>query len=244
MKKWTPYISLDCEGQIWNILPGYNHRILLEVRTQSSAIHFYDVDLSTGKTLKLTHDDVPWWSQAVFYAPPYLLIQEFSEEQNPDHVRLHFYISGALEWTKEQIRFDGFTGNALKLKNNSGEITHLSLEPCTDRTMFEFPWHYAEGEDYFSEVSEYLVDQEGIQPVRAIDYFENDQAIVIAYYQPNEKMLKLSLIALNEAGDRVLKVDLENNLTGIADPTFLISKRNVIFVKEKRHFFVYRIADF
>jgi hypothetical protein len=244
VKKWTPYISLDCEGQIWNILPGYNNRILLEVRIESSEIQFYDVDVESGKHRRLPQAQVPWWSQAVFYAPPYLLVQEFSEEQNPDIVQLHLYKSGSLIWTKEGQRFDGFEEDALILKNNQGEESSIKLEAYKDRTEFEFPWHYTEGEEYFSDVAKFLADTLSVHPVSAIDYYERDEAIVLAYYEKNANALKLSLLGLNDTGETLLNVVIEKNISGLADPTFLVSKRNVIFVKEKRHFFVYRIADF
>ena len=242
MKKWTPYISLDCEGKIWNIIPGYEDSILLEIRTEQSTIHYYVINTITGNTSKLVIPGLPWWSQAVFYAPGYQLIQEFDEEQNPDTVPLHLYDDDILLWSMKETRFEGFEADTLLLQKGSGKFVREKLRNYNNRTIFEFPWHYQQSEEYFSEVADFLSDR-AILAVRAIDYYECEEAVVMSYYNQEESGLSLSLLGIGNGGETVLDEVLEKNLAGIVDPAFLICKRNVIFVKEKQHFFVYRIAD-
>jgi hypothetical protein len=233
------------------MLPAHNARaILLEVREENETLTYYKVNLDSGESDRYSFPDISWWSRVVFFTDQLVLVQEFDEDSNPDQVKLHMYSwNKGLLWSKDDTRLLEITAQGLMLSGhnkevdpNTGEISAEAPQPIA-RLPLEFPWHYTEDDEYFSLVSEFINNRTGDSPVRAIDYFETEGTAVFSYYQKAEEGLRLKLMGVSEDGNVMLNEILADDLQGIADPTFLISEMNIIFVKERRHFFVYGISD-
>lgn len=249
MKKWPLRFSVECDGPVWNILSSNDSdELLFEVRLDSEVIEYNRLDLNTFTLQPFRLPDIPWMSNVVYFTPEVVVIQEFDEDQNPDNVRLQARNWSGLElWNASDTRFLAATAEGIEL-SSIGLVSPLTGKPengkaLSDGPRLELPWHYLEGEEYFEQVANFIQTSTDESPVRAIDYFEVGEKAVIAYYVKHEKFLGLRLLSIDSEGNVGIYENLGDDLQGIADPTFLISKRNIIFVKEKQHFFVYGIPD-
>lgn len=200
-----------------------------------------------------THTIVPmmdiWWSQVVFFSSDFILVRVFDEENNPDFSDLIMLSAetGEVLWKKPGAQLITTGEHGLMIREEGGQV--LCVNPGTgnasgnyhigSKTVLAMPWHYTQGEDYFDEVADYLSETD---PVNAIDYLEKDENFIIAYYTRAGKYLQLNIRGVDSEGDIRLNERIESELSGIADPTFFMIDRNVIFVKEKQHFFVYELS--
>jgi hypothetical protein len=254
--KWVPKFSAGFDNMIWNIHAVDGGGLLLELRdspTEYIAYALMDNELSDIRNIR--PDGIPWFSQVVYCGFRFLLVQEYDSELNPDHTNLHCFSlnSGKKLWVHEglQFIFPAETGFACRrndkvflinrssgMKMNSGEMVPAGSEPL------DLPTHYIEGGDDFEVVASYIRNKMGVDPVRAIDYYEDRETVIFSYYKQSvSDMLSLELLAMDKEGKALLFDVLDTGLNGIADPPFLFYRQNLIFVKEKRHFFVYALAS-
>ncbi|MCA6073899.1 hypothetical protein [Fulvivirga sedimenti] len=255
MGKWAVKFSESFDQDVWNIYAlDSQDSLLIETRNpETESLDYYSVSLSTLHITHLPIDNPPWFSQVVYVNSELLLIQEYDENLNPDKSSLTLFsvAKGSILWRKADLRFEGRQENSFvcsDLENNrvsvdirQGSVIATKPGETSNSGGIEIPVHYMEGTDYFNEIANYLNDQREITPVRAIDYLEGNDFIVFSYYTKGGRELALHLIAMNGSGNIGLEEILGKDLKGIADPPFLFYKQNLIFVKEKRHFFVYAL---
>lgn len=258
MGKWVPKFSSSYAANIWNIHLVSDGQILLELREPSEEqLEFVLINLNSGSAVRLGLTDPPWFSQLVHIDEAYLLLQVYEDDQNPDRVSLLSYTrsGGKPIWQKSGVQFMRSYGESYAGRKSDGSIVYLeplsgnesNREPnlrveAVVRPEPEFPVHYREGESHFGEIAAYVRQHVGVEVVRAADYAEKNNHIFLSYYKSMpDSRLGLDLLVLNNEGQSVLFEDLAKDLGGIADPTFMFFRGNLIFVKEKRHFFVYAL---
>ncbi|MEJ2004712.1 MAG: hypothetical protein P8X57_07065 [Cyclobacteriaceae bacterium] len=220
------------------------------------SLHYSIIDLDNGAITDLQIDDPPWFSQVVNTSEDHMLLQVYEDSQNPDNVTLRCYHleNGSLVWQIPAARFirmhtDHYVVRTpeqaeICLERNTGNVMtapagkHIE---SSEATMI-IPVHYPEGESYFDDVASFIRSDLGNEAVRAIDYAEVSGYIFISYYKKSaDGKLALDLVVLDEQGEACLFEPLGKELSGIADPPFMFYNGNLIFVKEKRHFFVYAL---
>ena len=255
--KWDPVFYHTFEDPVWNIHLRRDGGLLIESRNQEQeSVCFHVIPRSIEGAVRIPAGYVLWFSIPVYSDQDLLLLKQFDDRHNPDRTALLCYEwrSGKCLWTKNDLSFQERTRHGFSCTRPSGG-EHVILDAYSGRPLLhddpfhekldyslEFPVHYEEGSEYFEQVAEYLRATGSDEPVRAIDYAERAGHIFISFYNRGPNGLILSLRVIDESGECHLAQTLGSDFQGIADPPFLFSGRNLIFVKEKRHFFVYAIA--
>jgi hypothetical protein len=258
--KWVPKFSVEFRANIWNIHAANGNSLILELRDPGSeSLSYAAVDTDDGSFYMLKVQDPPWFSQVIHAGGKYLLVQVYTDSGNPDEVSFNCYhiASGKCVWRKGSMQYTGSTDRSYLFRRQNGESvtvdqasgdesdvkTSGQFSPLTDPVL-EFPAHYKEGEEYFEEAAAFIRTTIGTAPVRAIDYAELGDHIILSFYKVTEKQqLGLDLLVMDVNGETMLYDILGDDLRGIADPPFMFYNGNLIFVKEKRHFFVYALSS-
>ncbi len=257
MGKWPVKFSERFDSDVWNIY-ALNSDLQLLIETRDSTeekIEFFIISLDNPSVSPLPISDAPWFSQVVYADAEVVLIQQYDENMNPDRTGLLLFsiISGDMLWRRTDLRYEERGEGYFVCSDREGQ--RIAIDAVEGRSWKEdtqskpdpgfeglvIPVHYMEGTTHFNDVAGYLADRYDVLPVRAIDYMEGADYITISYYFKNGMNLGLTVIGMDIEGNIGLEETLEKDLNGIADPPYLFYQQNLIFVKEKRHFFVYAL---
>ncbi len=97
-----------------------------------------------------------------------------------------------------------------------------------------YPTLYKEGETYFEQVRDFLVQRLDCQPVSAIEYAETDNYLVVSYYLTTEKNKLDNFLAVFDLnGFLHLNEPLAVATDGVGSDTFFIFMRSLYFVQTK-----------
>ncbi len=261
MGKWVPKFIIEFEANIWNIHAADATTLLLELRNpEEESLSYALVDMEKGAVNMPDIPDVNWFSHVLYADRNLLLTQVYSDSDNPDDLSFVCYDmhSGKCTWQAEGMQFIGVEGPNFAFRKGDGKQVYIDSKSgneihrneqsmgvsTPEDPLLEFPAHYTEGDEYFEDVADYIRTEAGAEPVRAIDYAENGNHIIFSYYKKEvDGNLGLDLLSLNTEGETSLFQNLGKDLRGIADPPFMFYNGNLIFVKEKRHFFVYALPS-
>ncbi|UII32636.1 DUF4905 domain-containing protein [Fulvivirga ulvae] len=266
MGKLNLNFSYSFNGKIWNIISHQEKELLLlEVREDDKfQVHYNLLDADSGQFIaeRLTFEE-SWWIGASSLLSDVILFYTFPDQENPDvkNVFAYDFNHKKILWKKEQQNiieavgdcvwlmdtgndkiscFNIRTGEVLK-NSNSNDV--LNNDPGrTENKMLEKPFNYREGSEYFNTVSQFLTAGANLHIVRSVDYYEDDQMIVMSYYYPNKNnKLANDLLVVDHEGDHLLQVRLGDDLDGISDDTFFIYNNKLIFVKDNVDFLIYQL---
>jgi hypothetical protein len=184
------------------------------------------------------------------------VIQNFSNEKNPDQTEILIYNWGeenpkfhlsntrilAIEQTWMEIPHPHFVNKTIRIDlmtgqeyvANSNETTHVT------NTDITYTQTYTEESEYFNWFITYF-KKKGISPIMQIEHLNTSQRTFIAYYQQENNMLSHHLSILDSSGEIIKTILLEDNLTGIGKDTFFVLKNKAIFASDNH---ILNIYDF
>ena len=116
----------------------------------------------------------------------------------------------------------------LDMEQNVTELTELPLEDINAK----IPERYLETDQYFADVAGFLENKIGRSPVRALDYMEIENSILISYYLYEGQLLSLNFSIFNKKGNLVFDTVLERNLQAIGTESFTFNGDGVYFVRD------------
>jgi hypothetical protein len=98
----------------------------------------------------------------------------------------------------------------------------------------QYPQLYLQGEPYFEQVRDFLVQQLDCEPVSAIEYAETDTCLVVSYYlKKAQNKLGNYLAVFDLNGFLHLNELLAGAIDGVGSDTFFIFMRRLYFVQNK-----------
>jgi len=141
------------------------------------------------------------------------------------------------------VLLDSTTGQILKEKITqqaavaaTEKFSHSRYRACT------YPILYREGEAYFAQVQTFVEAQLGQTPVRAIEYAETGEALVVSFYTAAaDGKLNNYLAVFNFEGNLQLNITLGTGLSGIGSDTFFIFKDKLYFIQNKDSLHIYAL---
>ncbi|MBL6445524.1 DUF4905 domain-containing protein [Fulvivirga sp. 29W222] len=266
MGKLNLNFSYSFNGKIWNIISHHEKELLLlEVREDEKfQVHYNLLNTRTGQFVLegLTFEE-SWWIGAASLTGNIILFYTFPDQDNPDVKDVFAYdfqlkkvlwkkehqniidVAGGKAWLMDEdgetaTCYNLLTGDSLKM--NESSIISANGKGEVENKFLKKPFNYREGSDYFNTVSQFLAASVSLHIVKSVDYYEDDQVLIMSFYYPNKNnKLANDLLAVDHNGNHLLMEKLGDNLNGISDDTFFIYDNKLIFVKDNVNFFIYQL---
>lgn len=261
MRKLNVNFSHSFNGKVWNIISHQDRNLLLiEVRdTEKFTVSFSILDVLAGRLIMEDRRfDEPWWIGVSWFGEDMIIFHTWPSQDNPDF-RDYFafdIVNDKILWTLNDASiFDMDLRYIQVLHRSEGEVRlydRLSgkeareAEPENhlvgkENNLVKKAFHYGEGSDHFSTVRAFLKKVTARDAVKGVDYYENAEVIIISCYFLNDNQFDNHLFVFDHEGDVLLDTVLDKELNGISTDTFFIYGNNLIFVEQKRDFFIYQL---
>jgi len=224
---------------VLNFFKHYNHNIwkihafqeskflAIEIRnTETQEASFDILDLYSNQIVSHIVTQEDWWINIAHIIDEEVIFYTFEADNNPEPKEYMAYnaVSGNKLWNKQEFNLSNFS-------QTKGETKNIEIIS---------PFQYPGNSEYFNTVKEFLKSQVEVNPVRDINYYENEQFIFISYYEETNKLANY-LLVLTLNGEVIFKENLGDFQKGITDQSFFLIDNKLIFVKDVNDFFIYEL---
>ncbi|MCJ8163346.1 DUF4905 domain-containing protein [Pontibacter sp. E15-1] len=263
--------TYDFGAPVWRIrLDTAARRLALEVRDADLLLaHFYTLQT---ETLALQQLPVPsgkaWWQGLEDAQHGHVYLHGYGDRKLGQHKGITALEAAtlAVAWDEPGLAFYGMAEEGvLAYTADAPEAAFQELQAATgaclrtDLTQQEaaeavarysaarfrqavYPVLYLEGEDYFTQVQQFLESRQLHGAALAIEYAETGEAIIISsYWRTPGGSYQNCIVVFDHTGSLCLKAVLADGLTGIGSDTFFIFMDDLYFLKDKAHLEVYRL---
>jgi hypothetical protein len=249
-------------GQIWRIIPDYEAQFLvLEIRNyEYRTVSFSTVDIDKKKIL--WHDYAckeTWWVGIEAVQSDNIYFHGYNHIQFANHLGISCLQieSQKLLWERSDMIFHSIRNNQLvaKRKNQDFSSRFLNLNLQTGEINDEFdgilendiqpnlgvfyPIIFDAQDEAFSKLVIFLQKKLELIVVKAVEYLEYNDYIIISFYTKEGEKLQNRLILLDKNAFLLLDLMLDQNLEGIGTQTFLVLNNQLIFVQSKTQIKIY-----
>jgi Domain of unknown function (DUF4905) len=250
-------------GKIWNTT-FWNDYCVLEIRDESRRqVSFSCINLLTANILwKNISPEKSWWLSLVGVFDEYLFLHKYSSNQKPEPeglLILNVQTGETIEKLDNWIFFN-FHENVLtvyQLENNQ-PVYQNRLLPSIKLSVETTAWqlsttqqfnnstseisvtHYPEDSPHFPTIYKFLYRLLNIDVVKAVDYLEINNKIIISYYIYNNKLFQNYLLVTNRER-QILLNDLISETEGIGIDTFSVKSDTLLYVKNENQFIGYEL---
>jgi hypothetical protein len=247
-------INHNFNGKIWNTTFSEQYCVL-EIRDESTRqVSFSCINLLTGDILwENLKPEKSWWLSLVGIFDDCLILHKYSSNQKPEPegiLVLNIESGEILERISDWIFFN-YKENILtvyQLQNNEPiyknvdlTIIHPNKYSTIERPLIEIsPTHYPEDSQYFLTIYKFLYRLLNVDAVKAVDYLEISNKIIISYYIYRDKSFLNYLLVTNRSR-QILLNDQIAEAEGIGIDTFTVKSDTLLYVKNQTRFVGYRI---
>ena len=254
-------INHNFDGKIWNTTFSSQYAVL-EIRDESTRkVSFSCVNLLTGTILwKDLRPEKSWWLSLVGIFDEYLILHKYSSNQKPEPEGLIILApeSGEIleridDWIFFNYRDNILTVYQLKDGQPVYKDINLPIQSNNQETKQSFnrskvetsivqisPTHYPEDNPHFETIYKFLHRLLSIDAVKAVDYLEISNKIIISYYIYKDKSFQNYLLVTNRSR-QILLNDPIASTEGIGIDTFIVKSDTLLYVKNQTQFIGYRL---
>ncbi len=258
-------INHNFKGKIWNTTFGEAYSVL-EIRDElTRQVSYSCINLLTGRILwENLRPEISWWLSLVGVFGNCLILHKYSSNQKPEPIGLLLLDvqSGEILERIDEWIFFNYVENVLiiyQLQNNQpiyrnvelsniDTNTHLQLteKESYKKATIELPnvetslTHYLEDSPYFPTIYKFLYRLLNIDAVKAVDYLEISNKIIISYYIYTDKSF-LNYLLVTDRSRQILLNDLIAETEGIGIDTFTVKSDTLLYVKNQTQFVGYRL---
>lgn len=245
-------INYTFQGKIWNSTFGGDYCVL-EIRDETTRqVSFSCINLSKGNILwKNLRPERSWWLSLVGIFDEFLFVHKYSSNQKPEPegILVLAVESGEKIMMLENWIFFKYEDSILtiyQLQNNQPIYKDITLKKIADKsnsssTSYSHEViHYSETSAYFPTIFKFLYRLLNIHAVKAVDYLEISNKIIISYYIYSDKSFQNYLLVTNRTREILLN-DLIAETEGIGIDTFIVKSDTLLYVKNQTQFVGYRL---
>jgi Domain of unknown function (DUF4905) len=250
-------------GKIWNTAFSEKYCVL-EIRDESTRqVSFSCVNLTTGNLLwQNMRPEKSWWLSLVGIFDDFLILHKFSSNQKPEPQGLlviRVETGEVLDQINDWIFFN-YTESVLivyQLQNSEPIYKSIDLNrlvPTIQQseghpshhviisipTVETSPTHYPEDSPHFPTIYKFLYRLLNIDAVKAVDYLEMSNKIIISYYIYRDKSFLNYLLVTNRSR-QILLNELIAETEGIGIDTFTVKSDTLLYVKNQTQFVGYKL---
>lgn len=255
-------INHNFEGKIWNTTFSEQYCVL-EIRDElTRQVSFSCINLLTGNMIwENTKPEKSWWLSLVGIFDEHLILHKYSSNQKPEPeavLILNIQTGNIFERIDDWIFFN-YKENTLtvyqiqnnqpvyKVINFESIVTTIQQTECLSHnstinrlTVQTSPTHYPEDSSHFPTIYKFLYRLLNIDSVKAVDYLEISNKIIISYYIYRDKSF-LNYLLVTNRGREVLLNDLIAETEGIGIDTFTVKSDTLLYVKNQTQFVGYKL---
>jgi hypothetical protein len=257
-------INDNFKGKIWNTTFGGDYCVL-EIRDEPTRqVSFACINVFNGDVLwENIKPEKSWWLSLVGIFDEFLILHKYASNQKPEPEGLLILNVKSGEMVKriDNWIFANFQHHILtiyQLQHNEPiyEIIDLSASSLDIKTILEKtpsmveqsnnltsatpPTHYPEDSPHFPTIYKFLYRLLNIDVVKAVDYLEISNKIIISYYIYRDKSFQNYLLVTNRAREILLN-ELIAETEGIGIDTFTVKSDTLLYVKNQTQFVGYRL---
>jgi hypothetical protein len=249
-------------GKIWNTTFGSNYCVLETRDENRRQVNFSCINLLTGNLLwKNISPEKSWWLSLVGIFDEYLFLHKYSSNQKPEPeglLILNVQTGETIEKLDDWIFFN-FHENVLtvyQVENNQPVYQNIKMDlsenpqlstiqqaesrQFNNSTNETSTIHYPEDSPHFPTIYKFLYRLLNIDAVKAVDYLEINNKIIISYYIYNNKLFQNYLLVTNREC-QILLNDLIAETEGIGIDTFSVQSDTLLYVKNENQFIGYEL---
>jgi hypothetical protein len=245
-------INHNFNGKIWNSTFSVEYCVL-EIRDESTRqVSFSCINLLTGNILwQNLKPEKSWWLSLVEISDEYLFLHKYSSNQKPEPEGLlviNVLNSEIVLKLEDAILYD-YRQNILTISDKQSNLKTLKLGPTRKskdsvegiiKVLSEKINHYPEDSPHFPTIYKFLYRLLNIDAVKAVDYLEISNKIIISYYIYRDKSFLNYLLVTNRSR-QILLNDLIAETEGIGIDTFTVKSDTLLYVKNQTQFVGYRL---
>lgn len=245
-------INHNFKGKIWNTTFSEEYCVL-EIRDElTRQVSFSGINLLTGNILwENIKPEKSWWLSLVEISDEYLFLHKYSSNQKPEAEELLVInvMSSETILKLENVTFYSYKQNILTVSDLQSNFKSIKLGPPRKsndsvegilKILSEKISHYPEDSSYFPTIYKFLYRLLNIDAVKAVDYLEISNKIIISYYIYRDKSFLNYLLVTNRSREILLN-DLIAETEGIGIDTFTVKSDTLLYVKNQTQFVGYRL---
>ncbi len=245
-------INHNFDGKIWNSTFS-NEYCVLEIRDDLiRQVSFSCFNLLTGQILwENLKPEKSWWLSLVGIFDEYLFLHKYSSNQKPQIENL-FVIditTSEIILKLEKATFYNYQQNFLTISDLNSNLKTIKIgspRKSTDsveniiKVLSEKVSHYPEDSPHFPTIYKFLYRLLKVDAVKAVDYLEISNKIIISYYIYRDKSFLNYLLVTNQSR-QILLNDLIAETEGIGIDTFTVKSDTLLYVKNQTQFVGYKL---
>lgn len=252
-------INYNCKGKIWNTTFN-DYLCVVEIRDElTRQVSFSCINLLTGNVLwENVRPEKSWWLGLVGIFGEFLILHKYASNQKPEPEGLLILNVESGEMVKQIdnwifFNFQPYILTIYQLQHNEPIYKTIdlanSLDPKPNTTRAEqpnnltsviSPTHYLEDSAYFPTIHRFLYRLLNIDAVKAVDYLEISNKIIISYYIYSDKSFQNHLLVTNRTREILLN-ELIAETEGLGIDTFTVKSDTLLYVKNQTQFVGYRL---
>ena len=245
-------INHNFKGKIWNTTFSADYCVL-EIRDESTRqVNFSCVNLLTGNVLwENLIPEKSWWLSLVEISDEYLFLHKYSSNQKPEPEGLLVIniITSETILKLENVIFYRYQQNFLTVSDLQSNLKSIKLGPSRKsndsvegilKIFAEKINHYPEDSSHFPTIYKFLYRLLNIDAVKAVDYLEISNKIIISYYIYRDKSFLNYLLVTNRSR-QILLNDQIAETEGIGIDTFTVKSDTLLYVKNQTQFIGYKL---
>lgn len=246
-------INHTFHGKIWNTTFGGDYCVL-EIRDETTRqVSFSCINLTEGNILwENFRPEKSWWLSLVGIFDEFLFVHKYSSNQKPEPEGLLVLaidsgetIQKLADWIFFNYKESILT--VYQLQNNQPIYRDIVLNKMAENNINSSSnseshavIHYQETSLHFPTIFKFLYRLLNIHAVKAVDYLEISNKIIISYYIYSDKSFQNYLLVTNRSREILLN-DLIAETEGIGIDTFTIKSDTLLYVKNQTQFVGYRL---
>ncbi|HEY8401417.1 MAG TPA: DUF4905 domain-containing protein [Cytophagaceae bacterium] len=240
-----------------------NPIIALELRSgETREVEFAAIDVFVGNMLwKGNPASENWWPGLKQVINGLLIIQGYKEAQQPEPKGIWVLgaANGQLLWNNDSAVLMAGNAEELILQTSGEEKKYVKVDPHSGTIIEEIangehiPFivpakasvlpsgHYTSENIYFQRLAEFVKIITGLEPVKAIDYLEVNNYIIISFYIYNNGKLNNELLVSDQDGQILFRELIGEELSGVGLETFFVFNNRLVFIKNKKELMIYEL---
>jgi outer membrane protein assembly factor BamB len=258
-----PAFEIIFTGTIWRVTSDPAANLLVaELRDGAESLRtFAAVDTFAGKCLWESPlvSEYPWLT-AVAVHQGILYLQALSGGQPPQPLAVMAVdvATRQVRWQQPKSSWHGvIDGGVVIMEMGYDGFRYFTLDPQDGKVVQEgpdaniqlwerpdskgtvWPVHHPEGSPYASDIARFIENKLGVKPVRAFDYAQKKDVVVISYYLYHGGKYENYLALFDHNGHLRWQQRIAGGLPGAGVNTFFIVENLLIFVREKNQLLGY-----
>lgn len=246
------------EGIVWKIVTNEKQDFLaIEVRnTEERSTYFFvlNIEKSVFVAQNLSISE-PWWVGIESVSEYFLYLHLYDTQMYAQHkdiicvslsnkeknftLKNHSFLG-----LENDYLFTNYNKKNLKLNAQTGQLIEENPSKTTKHNDFSNQILKIQEEDsYFIKLQQFILNISNLKAVKLIEYLDYESYMIVSFYHENEDNLMQNILCVlnSENATILLKIVLDDNLSGVGTNSFCVLKNKLVFCENKNTITIYEL---